>query len=212
MRFCRQGGTGGRNRAGRHSLTVKGDGPRPTLRPLTPLLHSVPETLLPAAAPDSPDLALAFRAVMGHFATGVAVIALRGADGAISAMTINSLVSISLDPMLVSWSLQNAASQYAAYAGADRFAISILAESQQALARRYAARGNIGLVEADFTAEASGLPVISGAIAHIACRRYAVYSAGDHSLILGEVTGMAQGPAGGRPLVFFGGRFGGLEA
>lgn len=170
---------------------------------------------MPATAPDTPAPALAFRELMGQFATGVAVVAFvdkgAGKAGAISAMTINSFVSISLDPMLVSWSLQNGSSQYAAYAGAERFAISFLAEGQQALARRYAARGDSGLVEADFEPGAEGLPVIRGALAHFACRRYAVHPAGDHTLILGEVIGMAQAPAGGRPLVFFGGRFGGLE-
>jgi flavin reductase (DIM6/NTAB) family NADH-FMN oxidoreductase RutF len=113
--------------------------------------------------------------------------------------------------MLVSWSLQNASSQYAVYAGAERFAISILAEGQQALARRYAARGDAALLPEDFEHGADGLPVIRGALGHVACRRFAVHAAGDHTLILGQVTGMAKAPAGGRPLLFFGGRFGGME-
>jgi flavin reductase (DIM6/NTAB) family NADH-FMN oxidoreductase RutF len=51
--------------------------------------------------------------------------------------------------------------------------------------------------------------VIRGALAHIACRRYAVHPAGDHTLILGAVTGIAQADTdSGRPLLFFGGRFG----
>ena len=153
----------------------------------------------------------AFRQLMGQFATGVAVISLVGENGAISAMTINSLVSVSLDPMLVSWSLQNASSQYDAYAGAERFAISILAEDQQALARRYAARGDSALMPEDFETGEAGLPVIRGALGHVACRRFAVHPAGDHTLILGKVTAMAQAAAGGRPLVFFSGRFSGIE-
>ena len=173
---------------------------------------------MPAAAPDAlapaPAPAQAFRQLMGQFATGVAVVALPGEDGAISAMTINSLVSVSLDPMLVSWSLQNSASQFAAYSGAERFTISILAQSQQALARRYAARGDSALLHEDFETGADGLPAIRGALGHIACRRFAVHGAGDHTIILGEVTGMTQAPrpdgAADHPLVFFGGRFGAL--
>jgi flavin reductase (DIM6/NTAB) family NADH-FMN oxidoreductase RutF len=149
---------------------------------------------------------------MGQFATGVAVIAFPTESGGISAMTINSLVSVSLNPMLVSWNLQNSSSQYAAYAGAGRFAISILAEDQQALARRYAARGDSALMPEDFVPGAGGLPVIRGALVHLACRRFAVHPAGDHTLILGEVTGMEQAAPGGRPLVFFSGRFGELSA
>ena len=148
---------------------------------------------------------------MGQFATGVAVISLAGEGGTISAMTINSLVSVSLDPMLLSWNLQKSSSQYRLYAGAERFAFSILAEDQQTLARRYAARGDSGLMPEDFDTDQDGLPVIRGALAHIACRRFAVHDAGDHTLILGAVTGMAQAGAGGRPLLFFGGRFGELR-
>ncbi|MFO6430864.1 flavin reductase family protein [Erythrobacter sp. W302b] len=164
---------------------------------------------MPASAPDRSADTRAFRQVMGQFATGVAVISLVPPGGGVSAMTINSLVSISLDPMLVSWSLQNSASLYEAYAGAEAFAFSILAESQQALARRYAARGDSALDPADFAPGPSGLPVIRGALAHIACRRFALHPAGDHTLILGAVSGIAEADtASGRPLLFFGGRFG----
>ena len=164
---------------------------------------------MPASAPDRSADTRAFRQVMGQFAYGVEVISLVPPGGGVSAMTINSLVSISLDPMLVSWSLQNSASLYEAYAGAEAFAFSILAESQQALARRYAARGDSALDPADFVPGPSGLPVIRGALAHIACRRFALHPAGDHTLILGAVTGIAQADtASGRPLLFFGGRFG----
>jgi flavin reductase (DIM6/NTAB) family NADH-FMN oxidoreductase RutF len=148
---------------------------------------------------------------MGQFVTGVAVVAVVDAGGAVAAMTINSLVSVSLDPMLVSWSLKNEASQFAAYAQAERFSISILAESQQALARRYAARGSSALIAEDFASGEGGLPVIAGALGHLVCRRFALREAGDHTLILGQVEALSQAPGAGRPLVFFGGKFGALE-
>jgi flavin reductase (DIM6/NTAB) family NADH-FMN oxidoreductase RutF len=169
------------------------------------------ETPLSASDLDSPANPLAFRQLMGQFATGVAVVSLVGEAGAISAMTINSLVSVSLEPMLVSWCLQNSSSQFGVYAGATSFAFSILAEDQQALARRYAARGDSALLAEDFETGEGGLPVVRGALAHVACRRFAMHDAGDHTLILGAVTGMAQGAGEGRPLVFHGGRFAALE-
>lgn len=185
----------------------------PSQRPAVsdPLPSPSPEHPVPAPDGAHEAEARAFRQLMGQFATGVAVVALRGEGGRISAMTINSLVSLSLSPMLVSWSLQNSASQYAAYAGASRFAISILAEDQAVLARRYAARGDSALLPGDFEEGAGGLPAIRGALGQIACRRFAAHPAGDHTLIIGEVIAMARGLRGARPLVFFGGRFGGLE-
>ncbi len=165
---------------------------------------------MPASAPESQAQTHAFRQLMGQFATGIAVIAILSDSGGISAMTVNSLVSVSLNPMLVSWNLQNSSSQFAAYAGAERFSVSILSEGQQALARRYAARGDSALMVEDFAMHDDGLPVIRGALGHLVCRTLAVHAAGDHALILGTVTGMVQAAAGGRPLVFFGGRFGAL--
>lgn len=166
---------------------------------------------MPQHDPALPARQAAFRKLMGRFATGVCVVSIVHDDGAISGMTVNSFVSVSLDPMLVCWSLQNSSSLYDTYAGVGRFAFSILADSQQALARRYAARGNSALVPEDFEPGPDGLPVIRGALAHIACRRFAAHEAGDHTLILGEVEAMAQGSSDERPLVFFGGRFAGLR-
>jgi flavin reductase (DIM6/NTAB) family NADH-FMN oxidoreductase RutF len=148
---------------------------------------------------------------MGRFATGVAVVSLVRDDDTIAAMTINSLVSVSLDPMLVSWNLQNSSSQFSEFASAERFAFSILAEDQQALARRYAARGDSGHLRDDFELGAGSIPVIRGALATLACRSFAAHPAGDHTLILGQVEDLTFGSAGGRPLLFFGGRFRGLE-
>jgi 3-hydroxy-9,10-secoandrosta-1,3,5(10)-triene-9,17-dione monooxygenase reductase component len=147
--------------------------------------------------------------VMGRFATGVAVVSIARSDGTIGAMTINSLVSVSLDPMLVSWSLQNTSSHCGEFLSARRFAISILAEDQEPLARRYAARGDAAQIAGDFVLTPGGLPVIADALASVECDQWAQHPAGDHTLILGQVTALATGEATA-PLIFFSGRFGGL--
>ena len=167
---------------------------------------------MPATETVDPAAQAEFRKLMGLFATGVCVVSFANENGAgdpgISAMTVNSFVSVSLEPMLVCWSIQNAASQFDDYVGADDYAISILAEDQQALARRYAARGDTTLRPEDFTSAANGAPVIAGALAHLECRRWAVYPAGDHTMILGEVQAMSVLSEHHRhALGFFDGRF-----
>ena len=174
---------------------------------------------------DQTPSAAQFRRVMGLFATGVCVVSTDPAAGEttagaapsrqpagaqISAMTVNSFVSVSLEPMLICWNLQNSASQFALYAHAPRFAISILAEHQDALAQRYAARGDSMLRAEDFTRSAHGLPVIRDAIGHIECRHHASHPAGDHTMILGEVTAIGaieQAASPPAPLGFFNGKF-----
>lgn len=153
---------------------------------------------------------VSFRELMGQFATGVCIVsvpepAADPADGP-AGMTVNSLVSISLEPMLIAWAIQNASSQFARYTEAAHFTVSILAEDQHRLARRYAARGNAERDLADFARSEAGLPVIAGALGYLECRRWSLYPAGDHTLIFGEVTGIARArPAA--PLGFFGGEF-----
>lgn len=151
------------------------------------------------------DAAL-FRRVMGSFATGVCIVSRIRADGSPSGFTANTLVSVSLDPMLVSWSLQNDSSQFDQFVAAERFGISILNEDQRALAQRYAARGDAQMRADDFEWSADGLPLIAGAIGTIGCRHWAAHPAGDHTIILGEVTHMAASDHGG-PLGYFQGNF-----
>lgn len=155
--------------------------------------------------------AVAFRSLMGQFATGVCVVASEGAGGEPVGITVNSFVSVSLDPMLVCWSLHNSASQFEVWAGTKAYSISILAEGQQAIARRYASRDRSGDRADDFASGTRGLPHVAGALGYLECKPWNQYPAGDHTMILGEVTGLYRaemiGAAAGRPLLFFGSAF-----
>ncbi|WP_162627594.1 flavin reductase family protein [Erythrobacter sp. KY5] len=162
----------------------------------------------------SPPSTSEFRKLMGQFATGVCIVAVETEGGGVAAMTINSLVSVSLEPMLVCWSLHNSSSQFELFSRAERFTISILAEDQAELALRYAARGDTQLDADDFELTRGGLSSIVGSVGHFECRQYSSHPAGDHTMLLGEVTGMSplrgqdsDGERGASPLGFFKGRF-----
>lgn len=157
-----------------------------------------------------------FRRLMGMFPTGVCVVAADKAtdkvtgrgNAEIAAMTINSFVSVSLEPLLVCWSLHNNASQFDHFIAAKKFTISILAHDQGEHARCYAARGDSRMRPGDFVRSEDGLPVIDGALGHFECRSWSTYAAGDHTMILGEVTGLfQQAITGAQALGFFNGQF-----
>ena len=163
-----------------------------------------------AQTPSATVSADEFRRQMGRFATGVCVVSVPCEDGAIAAMTVNSLVSVSLDPMLVCWSLQNSASQFDLYAGAELFGVSILARDQEQLAQRYAARGGSELDPADFMRGPAGTPVISSGLGYMECRKWSDFLAGDHTMLFGEVIGLQSREELGtadNPLGFFKGKF-----
>lgn len=150
----------------------------------------------------------AFRQTMSLFATGVSVVSVLN-DGEPRGFTANSLVSVSLDPMLICWSIQNNSSQFALYSKAQEFAVSILGEAQAEIAARYATPGHSEQRARDFVRTENGLPVVANAIAAIHCRQWSLYPAGDHTMIFGEVTRVeANGTAA--PLAYFRGGFLGL--
>ncbi|MEW5422908.1 flavin reductase family protein [Amorphus sp. 3PC139-8] len=143
------------------------------------------------------------RRACGQFATGVAVVATRSGGRPIG-MTINSFASVSLEPPLVLWSLRNSAHSRTAFARADGFSISILAAPQIDLARRFAGSHDDPF-EGVAIETSSGLPLISGALAHLVCETRRIHDGGDHQILVGEVTDLAV--FGGEPLVFVAGRF-----
>ena len=80
-----------------------------------------------------------FRAVMGHFATGVAVVTVDTPDGPLG-MTANAVASLSLDPVLVLVCFDNGARTLPEVERAGRFGVNVLAAGQEHLARRFASK------------------------------------------------------------------------
>ena len=145
---------------------------------------------------------------MGHFPTGVCVVALETAKGDIVAMTINSFVSVSLDPLLVCWSLHNSSGRFDLFAKAERFSISILSADQSEQALAYASREANTVRADDFETSAAGLPVLKGALASFDCKAFAQHPAGDHTMILGQVSGLSDLPGKeAKALGFYRGEF-----
>ena len=70
------------------------------------------------------------RDALGEFATGVAVVTARTADGAPVGVTINSFASVSLEPPLVLWSLGLQSPTRPAFEACSRYAVNILAADQ----------------------------------------------------------------------------------
>src|SRR5439155_8926688 len=80
-----------------------------------------------------------FRAVMGHFATGVAVITASAEAGPVG-MTANAVCSLSLDPLLLLVCFDRTARTLAVVRETERFGVNVLAEGQQDLARLFASK------------------------------------------------------------------------
>lgn len=147
-----------------------------------------------------------FRACVGEFATGVTVVAGEH-DGMRAGMTLNSFISVSLDPPLVLVSLAHGTRTLGVVRQSGRFAVSMLHRSQSEPAIALATPG-APFADEHMTTTPDGFMVVRGAAATQHCNVEQIFTAGDHDLVLGSVIGLTH--AGGEPLVFHRGRFGGM--
>lgn len=144
-----------------------------------------------------------FRDALGRFATGVALITTQTDKGPCGIM-VNSFASVSLDPPLVLWSIDNASRRKPAFDAAEHTAIHILANDQRdacmAFTRDAFAFDGVTL-EPD-----SPLPLVTGALARFHCTPHATHVAGDHTIYISRVSHVDAGPDVD-PMVFYKGTF-----
>ncbi|QFY14126.1 flavin reductase [Nonomuraea phyllanthi] len=148
--------------------------------------------------------------MLGRFATGVvAITAVDPADGRPCGLAANSFTSVSLDPPLVAFCVAHSSSSWPRVRGAKAVTVNVLAEDQQAVCARLAAKGGDKFAGLAWTGSPGGNPVIDGALAWMDCAVEAEHPAGDHVIVVARVLRLGTQGEGG-PLVFFRGRYGGF--
>lgn len=143
-----------------------------------------------------------FRQAMGQFATGITVVTAKAGEKT-KGMTVNAFMSVSLEPRLVTVAINKTASMYDLLMQSKTFGVSLLREDQQDMSQIFA-RQKEGESEVEFI-EQEGAPVLKDALANIACKTVDRVEAGDHVLLIGEVT--AATLHGGDPLIYFGSKY-----
>jgi flavin reductase (DIM6/NTAB) family NADH-FMN oxidoreductase RutF len=147
-----------------------------------------------------------FRAVMGHFATGVAVITAT-ASGRPVGMTANAVCSLSLDPVLLLVCFDRTARTFPVVRDTGRFGVNVLAAGQEHQARLFASK----VPEAEKFAEVphtvhDGIPVLDGGLAWVGCRLERLVDGGDHEIGIGAVQ-TAEIGSEHAPLLWFRGAY-----
>jgi 3-hydroxy-9,10-secoandrosta-1,3,5(10)-triene-9,17-dione monooxygenase reductase component len=146
---------------------------------------------------------LAYRRALGHYPTGVVVVTADAGDE-VAAITVNSFLSVSLEPRLVLWSLANSSSRYARFATQERWGLSVLGAEQRELAAVFATRGARLALPLEIQ-RLGGVPVVKGALARFECSTRACAPAGDHLLLIGQVERFDE--RGGQCLIYHRGGF-----
>ena len=138
-----------------------------------------------------PDL----RALLREVPAPVAVVTVQLADEA-AGLTVDSFVSLSLEPPLFGVALRRHAALHELLREAGAFAVSILASEQEHLAQHFA-RGVPPIAHwTGIEAERGqlGAPLLAGALGWIECRLASEHELGDHTLFVGEVASARRGP------------------
>lgn len=155
------------------------------------------------------DPGTSLREVLRCFAAGVTVVTTLS-DGEPAGMTATAFTSVSLDPPIVLCCMNASSRTAAAVLASQSFAVNLLAADQEDLAARFASRADDKFAEVTWTPGPEGLPLLTGALASVACRVRSVTEAGTHRIVLGDVVASAR--ADGEPLVYLDGRYGSFRS
>ncbi|MBW1602476.1 flavin reductase family protein [Streptomyces sp. JJ66] len=151
-----------------------------------------------------------FRTAMGRFPTGVTLLT-QGSGPDTAIITLNSLTSVSLDPLLLSVSVKADGRMRPRVERHGSFAVSVLAAWHRELGGEFARpdrpEGEAAMLRCGAVTGATGNAVIPDAVSAFECHLRAVHPAGDHAVLIGEVVAVHGGSPGAAPLVFHHGRF-----
>lgn len=162
----------------------------------------------PIEATDAGHRQARYREAIARFATGVTVITTSTPHGP-AGMTASAVSSLSLEPVLMLVCINSRLPTHDAILGSRTFAVNVLGEDDEYLARRFATPG-IEKFSGLAVDSSAGVPVLRSAIAHFVCDVHERLPGGDHSIFIGEVRHCEHVPSA-RPLLYFGASFGGLN-
>src|SRR5689334_2561408 len=143
------------------------------------------------------------RTAMRAWSAGVTVVAATH-EGHRHGMTVNSFTSISLDPAMITVTLQGTTRTHELVSRAKAFGITILSADQAHVSDLFA--GKLPPVEDRFAGLeietlVTGSPLIVGGLAWMDCRVLQTFKAGINTLFIAEVLA-ARGDGEGRPLIY----------
>lgn len=145
-----------------------------------------------------------FKEVLGHFATGITIVTAME-EGLPVGFTCQAFTALSLHPPLVALAPAKSSTSWPRIARAGFFCVNVLGAHQEAVCRAFAVSGGDKFTGIAWHPGATGSPVLDGSLAVVECRLGAIYEAGDHELVTGEVLSMEVGEGG--PLLFYRGGF-----
>lgn len=145
------------------------------------------------------------RRAYGTFPSGVVAIAAE-IDGERVGLAASSFVSVSIDPPLVAFCIQNTSSTWPRLAAASHLGISVLGEAHDVAVRTLAAKTGDRFAGLTTSTSDDGAVFVEGASAWLNTTVEQQVPAGDHAIVLLRIHGLDV-HSGVAPIVFQGSRF-----
>jgi flavin reductase (DIM6/NTAB) family NADH-FMN oxidoreductase RutF len=147
------------------------------------------------------------RDVLGHFPTSVVAITTMDADAQPRGLVVGTFTSVSLDPPLVAFLVDQSSTTLPTIRIAGRFCANALASTQERLSRKMSGRTADRFTDVPWRPSPLGNPVLEGIVAWVDCVIEKVVELGDHVLVAGRVHDLRIESVK-TPLVFFRGGYG----
>lgn len=143
-------------------------------------------------------------ALFRHLTLGVYVIGV--ADGAVhDAFTASAVMQASYQPLILAIAINPDHASYPIMRAGRSFAISVLAQDQMELARRFGTSASLGankMKGISWRSARRGAPILSEALAYFECAVHEDMPAGDHHVVFGHVLDGAVLNPGVAPLKY----------
>ena len=146
------------------------------------------------------------RNIFGKFVTGVSIVSYYDKKGIPKGVTVNSFSSVSLDPPIVLWCLDNNSDLYNELSITEKYIFNFLSSEQEALATKLSEKENHSFESVNYFDNENG-PIIEKSLGWISCLKKEMIKVGDHLIILGSVNNFEIFQNNKKPLIFWSGSY-----
>jgi flavin reductase (DIM6/NTAB) family NADH-FMN oxidoreductase RutF len=152
------------------------------------------------------------RRSLSRFSTGVAVVTSCDERGPFG-FTVQSLVSLSLDPPLVGLSVGVSSRSWPRLKASGVLAVNVLGQAQVGISELFASKSEDKFDSVDFeSAPLTGCPWLTGCLSYLEGRIDHLHEVGDHVLVVVAVESVVVPTRCDKPLIRFASRYAGLRA
>ncbi|MDM5232955.1 flavin reductase family protein [Lysinibacillus pakistanensis] len=128
-----------------------------------------------------------FKLALGNYPTGVTVVTACNDKNEPIGLTVNSFASVSIDPLLILWSLDKKSQLHPYFTATQKFAVNILASNQEHLCTLFSSKIPDRFAQVKWSTSIHDLPILHDTAAILQCKTFQQIDAGDHTVFIGQV-------------------------